>query len=115
MNRHQFQSEEHFGRNFSSKTSKDRDISSVFYYINRNEISSNQNEPFSKIEDPKFECKPNDTVDEININQHKTRLRRKEILSRGDAFDKSLEDFTDLQMETQQQFAERYVFNYSIK
>ena len=109
-NRHPFQTKEKFGREMEFKTTKEKKNfyqSSAYYASEEKEISSKH---FTNIEHQQNKCKPNDLHDEIKINQHRTRLQRKEMLSRGDAFDKSSEDISDLQMKQQQQFSERYVF-----
>ena len=94
-----------------SKVAKERDDfrqSIPYYATERIEISSKQNNSISNIEHQLYEYKPNDTLDEIKINQHRTRLQKKEMLSRGDAFDKSSEDLSDLQITEQKQLSKRY-------
>ena len=113
MNRYSYETEENiFGRKMMSKAAKEKDDFRQlipYYATERIEISSKQNNSISNIEHQLYKCKPNDTLDEIKINQYRTRLQKKEMLSRGDAFDKPSEDLSDLQMKEQQELSERYV------
>ena len=104
MNRYPFQINEDFGSKITSEATEEKDdfLQSIMYHsIDEAELSSN-------IERQQYKCKPNDTLDEIKINQYGTRLQKKEMLSRGDAFDKSSEDLSELQITEQKQFSERY-------
>ena len=104
MNRYLFQINEDFGSKITSNATEEKDdfLQSIMYHsIDEAELSSN-------IERQQYKCKPNDTLDEIKINQYGTRLQKKEMLSRGDAFDKSSEDLSELHITEQKQVSERY-------
>ena len=104
MNRYPFQINESFGSKINSEATEEKDDfrqSIMYHSIDEVKLSSN-------IERQQYKCKPNDTLDEIKINQYGTRLQKKEMLSRGDAFDKSSEDLSELQVTEQKQLAERY-------
>ena len=104
MNRYPFQINESFGSKINSEATEEKDDfrqSIMYHSIDEVKLSSN-------IERQQYKCKPNDTLDEIKINQYGTRLQKKEMLSRGDAFDKSSEDLSELQITEQNQLSERY-------
>ena len=104
MNRYPFQINESFGSKINSEATEEKDDfrqSIMYHSIDEVKLSSN-------IERQQYKCKPNDTLDEIKINQYGTRLQKKEMLSRGDAFDKSSEDLSDLQITEQKQLSKRY-------
>ena len=104
MNRYPFQINESFGSKMNSEATEEKDDfrqSIMYHSIDEVKLSSN-------IERQQYKCKPNDTLDEIKINQYGTRLQKKEMLSRGDAFDKSSEDLFELQITEQKQLSERY-------
>ena len=105
MNRYPYQINEDFKGKITSEATEEKDKfrqSIMHHSIEDVELSSN-------IERQQYKCKPNDTLDEIKINQYGKRLQKKEMLSRGDAFDKSSEDLSDLQITEQKQLSERYV------
>ena len=103
MNRYPLQINEDFGSKITSEATEEKDDfrPSIMYH------SIDEVELLSNIERQQYKCKPNDTFDEIKINQYGTRLQKKEMLSRGDAFDKSSEDLSDLQISEQKQVCKR--------
>ena len=103
MNRYPLQINEDFGSKITSEATEEKDdfCPSIMYH------SIDEVELLSNIERQQYKCKPNDTLDEIKINQYGTRLQKKEMLSRGDAFDKSSEDLSDLQITEQKQLCKR--------
>ena len=103
MNRYPLQINDDFGSKITSEATEEMDDfrQSIMYH------SMDEVELLSNIERQQYKCKPNDTLDEIKINQYGTLLQKKEMLSRGDAFDKSSEDLSDLQITEQKQVCKR--------